>query len=391
MVFLLVIIHKEINSLGQLLPKWEVLKRDFREITVFQDISWIKSWWYYKSQKNKMTPYIVEIKDKDKTIGLIPLYILEARFARFNFRLLKPIGSELSDYLIPILSKEYSPEELLSLAFKKIKEDKLSWDCMEWGDIPAESYFSNFLAEQGLKKYCLIEREKADVCPFLTINENFDELKNSFSKKFMNNILYNERRLNKDGELKYLRVTSEEDIDPILNRFFELHIERWGITNTPSKFRGIEEREFLLLAAKSLFKSNLLHLSYLSHNDEILGVLFGMSDGIKNYIYHFAININFGKYSPGSLLIYNLILESCRDGHKIVDFLRGNEKYKENWGKFDKYNIKYILFNYSIRSLLFKCLKHFYKFIYSSDFLNKLSKNFKMLKGTRKKTVNNNY
>ncbi|MBO0962943.1 GNAT family N-acetyltransferase [Neobacillus sp. MM2021_6] len=382
-----VIIHKEIDSLEKLLPKWEILYRDFREITVFQDIGWVKSWWYYKSKKDKMTPFIIEIRDEDKTIGIIPLYISQVRFARFNFRLLKPIGSELSDYLIPILSKEYSAEKLLSLAFKKIREDKLNWDCMEWGDIPAESYFLNFLSNQGLKKYSLIEREKADICPFLLVNKNFEEVKKRFSKKFMNNILYNERRLNKDGELKYSRVTSEEEIVPILNKFFELHIERWGITNTPSKFKGVEEREFLLLAAKNLFKSNLLHLEYLSHNGEILGVLFGMSDGIKNYIYHFAINIKFGKYSPGSLIIYYLILEACRDGHEIVDFLRGDEKYKENWGDFDKYNVKYIFFNYSIRSSLFKALKHFYMHEYSTI----LSECFKILKGKRKRIVHNNY
>jgi CelD/BcsL family acetyltransferase involved in cellulose biosynthesis len=344
-VFILkVIIHEQIDSLEKLLPKWEILKRDFREITVFQDISWIKSWWFYKSKKAKMTPYIVEIRDGDKTIGIIPLYILQARFARLNYRLLKPIGSELSDYLIPILSKEYSPEKLLSLAFRKIREDKLNWNCIEWGDIPAESYFSNFLSNEGLKKYSLIRREKSDICPFLLVKEDFDEVKKSMSKKFMNNILYNERRLNKDGDLKYSRVISEEEIDPIMNKFFEMHIERWGITNTPSKFRGKEEQEFLLLAAKNLFKNNLLNLAYLSHNDEILGVIFGMSDGIKNYIYHFAINIRFAKYSPGSLLIYNLILESCKDGHKIIDFLRGDEKYKENWGNLDKYNLKYIFF-----------------------------------------------
>jgi hypothetical protein len=46
-----VIIHKEIDSLEKVLPKWETLKEGYREITVFQDISWIKSWWYYKSKK----------------------------------------------------------------------------------------------------------------------------------------------------------------------------------------------------------------------------------------------------------------------------------------------------------------------------------------------------
>jgi CelD/BcsL family acetyltransferase involved in cellulose biosynthesis len=203
-----------------------------------------------------MTPYIVEIRDQDQTIGIIPLYISETRFAKVHSRLLKPIGSELSDYLMPMISKEYSPEKVLSLALKKINEDKLNWDCWEWGDIPTDSYFSNFLSEYKLKGNTLIEREEADICPFMLVNRDFNEVKKNLSKKFINYILYTERRLNKDGELKYSRVTSEEDIEPVLNKFFELHIERWGITNTPSKFRGQEEQEFLLLLQKTYLDVN---------------------------------------------------------------------------------------------------------------------------------------
>ena len=38
--------------------------------------------------------------------------------------------------------------------------------------------------------------------------------------------------------------------------------------------------------------------------------------------------------------MYNLILEAYREGYEIVDFLRGDEEYKQKWGTIDKFNDK---------------------------------------------------
>src|SRR5690625_3113187 len=112
-----VTIHKEVDAIESILPKWAKMKEEFHEITVFQDSNWLQSWWAFESKKRELTPYIVEIKKDLKTIGIIPMYCSIKKFANLNFRILKPLGAVLSDYLIPILSKEYSSEKLLRIAF----------------------------------------------------------------------------------------------------------------------------------------------------------------------------------------------------------------------------------------------------------------------------------
>ena len=349
-----VVIHKQIDAFEKIVPDWETLKDGFHEITVFQDINWIKSWWVYKGKQSKVIPYIVEIKEGDETIGIIPLYITN----KLIFRVLKPIGSDFSDYCLPILSKKYPPNQLLSLALEAVYKDKLSWDYIEWRDVPKDSFFAQFLNNQPLKKSTFISKKEGAVCPYLTLNGDFESLKSKFSQKFLKGILYNERKLKREGELKYNRVMTEQEIEPIMNKFFELHCERWGNTDTPSRFRNKEERDNTMLAAKNLFKSNLLYLAYMSHNNEIVVVHFGMSDGKRNYLYLHSINIKYKKYSPGNLLVYYLILESCKEGYEIVDFLRGDEDYKQKWGTMDKFNENYIIFNRSIKSRVFKSIYH---------------------------------
>src|SRR5690606_25215466 len=119
-----VIIHRKIDILDKIYPEWNQLKEEFHEITVFQDIRWIKSWWHYKEKKKDISPYILEIRKENKTIVIFPLYCSLVKFASLQFQVLKPIGSVLSDYSIPILSKKYPPQKLLTKAFEKLHEDK---------------------------------------------------------------------------------------------------------------------------------------------------------------------------------------------------------------------------------------------------------------------------
>ena len=144
----------------------------------------------------------------------------------------------------------------------------------------------------------MISKKEGAVCPYLTLNGDFESLKTKFSQKFLKGILYSERKLKREGELKYNRVLTELELEPIMNKFFELHCERWENTDTPSRFRHKEERDHAMLSAKSLLKSNLLYLAYISHNNEIVVVHFGMSDGKRNYLYLHSINIKYKKYFP---------------------------------------------------------------------------------------------
>jgi CelD/BcsL family acetyltransferase involved in cellulose biosynthesis len=361
-------IHKDINVLDDWLQNVGKLKNNFHEITVFQDLDWIKHWWEHKSKKNRITPYIIEIKDEDKPIGLIPLYCSKVKIAKLHFYVLRPMGSELSDYLIPILSKHHSYEHLINLAMEKISQDHIHWDCIEWDDVPEDSLFANFLKEHQYNNL-LLDSQESIICPYLLLGKNFKETKHKFDKKLVKELEKKGRKLRSTGDLQFEKVSLEHEIEPVMERFFELHCERWSNTDTLSKFRFKEERDYTLRVAKSLFKNNLLHLTYLRSGDHIVAVEFSMSDEKKIYLYLTAYDPKHRKYSVGNILLYHLILDACKEGYEIVDFTRGDENYKQSWGTRNKFNTKYIFFNRSFKSIFFKKI---YRNYYSKKFNEKL-------------------
>lgn len=355
-----VVIHKEIEVLDKIMPKSEDLINNFYEITIFQDINWIKSWWSIKSKQLNITPYIIEVREGIKTIGILPFYCASKRIGILNFRILKPMGLPQSAYLLPILSKNFLPEQIVEAALKKLYEEKAKWDYIEWAGLPENSVVDSYLNKSLLRKDFVLEKQSMKNCQFIDLDRDFGGIMSKINSKLIKDVQYKERKLTKEGNLTFHKVQTEQEIEPIMNQLFEFHLEWWKNEDNPSVFRIKEEREILMLAAKNLFKSNLLHLDYISHNDEIVAVNFGMSYGRSSYLYKHAINIKYQKYSPGSLLLLYLIRDAYDEGLKTVDFLSGDEGYKRKWGTLDKFNVRYVFFNSSLKSLLFKSIYHAY-------------------------------
>ncbi|WP_246041970.1 GNAT family N-acetyltransferase [Robertmurraya kyonggiensis] len=365
------IIRKDSESFDEIFPQWEVLRTDFYDSTIFQDRNWLRNWWHYKSnQGKKITPYILEIVEEGQTIGILPLYQSSKRIKGIEIRMLEPIGTGNSDYLLPILSKKYSPDRLLKLAFEKIYQDK-EWDILEWGSVPEDTNFASFIDNHFYNYSGLVKIFRSETCPFIRIRGDINDLQQTFDPNFLKGVRYKERKISKLGELRFVKVSSEREIEPVMNKFFELHCERWEHTNTPSGYRYKEERDYALEAAKGLFKNNLLYLAYLSVNDEIVVVHFGMGDGKRKYFYLHSINMKFQKYSPGKLLVHRLAIEACKEGYEVLDFLRGDEEYKHKWGTTENFNHKYQFFNNSPKSML---LKSGYKMLRSNASLKNLAK-----------------
>ena len=363
-----VIIHKHIESLDKVIPKLEDLPGRFREATIFQDVEWMKDWWEKKRKVRKLPLTFVEIREKNETIGIIPLYLSEISFAKTRFRMLRPIGVGDINYLIPILSKNHSPEQVIKIAMNKIYKDKKNWDCILWSDLPEGSSFDTALLDLiKERKSKRIERKKALIfSPQVVLDKDFEVVKSRCSKKFLKGILYYERKLKRDGDLYYHRVINEQDIEPIMNKLFDFHRERWKSTDTPSKFEVPEERDLMLKKVRRLFSRGILHLSYLRHNEEIAAVELGFIDQKTRVLYIGTTNPKFKKYSVGHIIVYKLMEEACAEGYEIMNFMGGDQEYKQKWGPVNVVNIDYLIFNSSIKSSMYRLINNTYN---SNQFL----------------------
>lgn len=351
-------IHKTMEFLEESAILWRDLYME-SEATLFQTYDWIINWWQSTLEhelKETISPYIVQIKDLEETISLIPMYIQVRKIKGVKFKVLKPMGTGPSDYIVPIISRSKQPDTLLTVFMETIMNDQSSWDWLEWGQLPEGSALDCFLVKGIVPKLSTI-REITDICPFLEIHKSMEEISHKFDELHLKQILSKERKLNKKGTVKYVKVTQREDIIPTLNKLLEFHCKRWENTTTPSIYEQLDQRNTIFRIAESLWVNDLLHLSYLSVNQETIAVSFSMLEGNKFYYYLAAFNQEYKKFSPSALLLYNLIVQANAEGCTIFDFLRGDEGYKYLWGTKERSNIRYLAFNKKLKSLLLYMIK----------------------------------
>jgi CelD/BcsL family acetyltransferase involved in cellulose biosynthesis len=141
-----------------------------------------------------------------------------------------------------------------------------------------------------------------------------------------------ERRLQKLGAYRYLKATSDEDIDRLLDQFFALkaiHMATQGIHNV---FAEPGVADFLRAACHCRLPNGeaLLEIHALEGGGEVLAVFGAIVDS-----YRFSLMINTyttgenARHSPGLITLLHILADCAARGVRSFDIGAGRASYKE--------------------------------------------------------------
>jgi CelD/BcsL family acetyltransferase involved in cellulose biosynthesis len=191
-----------------------------------------------------------------------------------------------------------------------------------------------------------VDLEREDVCPVaeLPSGGTIDDFLGSLGKKERHEIRRKVRRAEAAGE-----VELAESNDPLqdLGAFIDLHQARWGADGLfPTTVGGDQSRVFI----RRLFELfgagagtgpggtslGTLHLSFLTVGGRRIaaGVHFETADRL--YYYNAGVDPEARELSPGVVMIERYARRAIERGLRSMDFLRGDESYKYEWGAVDQ-------------------------------------------------------
>jgi CelD/BcsL family acetyltransferase involved in cellulose biosynthesis len=213
------------------------------------------------------------------------------------------------------------------------------WDVVDLrrlrcGDPAVDALEAAFTERAGETGWTVgVERE--DVCPVVTLPEgaDLDAYLATLPKKARHEIRRKVRRAEAAGELRL-----EDSADPLvdLDAFIDLHQKRWGELGLfPPTPGGDASRAF----ARRLFElvePDGLRLAFLTVGGRRIaaGIHFETDDG---YLYYNAgIDPDARDLSPGVVMIERYVRRAMAAGKRRLDFLRGDEPYKYEWGAVDE-------------------------------------------------------
>ena len=198
---------------------------------------------------------------------------------------------------------------------------------------PTGSQLARALGERGLGQLT-VERE--DVCPVVTFPQGVDieGFLSTLGKKERHEIRRKVRRAEAIGEI---RLTDSADPPADLELFIELHQKRWGEKGLFPATRGGEQSRVLVRRLFELFgPDGPFKLTVLSVGDRRIGAGLHFETETDLLYYNAGIDPDARDLSPGVLMIHAYVARALERGIRRMDFLRGDESYKYEWGAVDE-------------------------------------------------------
>ena len=284
---------------------------------VFQKLEWQKLW-FYQTQRHKknLKCFLVVIYKDNKVIMILPLCVEK----KFKLNILCWAGFPFSDYNAPLVKKNLVLDKNTFKYFiKKIFfEKKYQIDCIKFENQP-----NNINGSQN-PFYDHLNNIK---------NNNYYGLdliqKNLFDKKELSNVNYQIRKLKSKGKLDFKVVKQRNEIKEVLNFLIKHKSKQYEKTNAWNLMKKTIFRNFFILSSLRLKDIN--YLTYLKLDDKIIAAHSGFIYRNKCYYLFPTYDDSFKKFSPGKILLFEMINDCKKKSLNYFDLTIGNEFYKKKF------------------------------------------------------------
>ena len=181
-----------------------------------------------------------------------------------------------------------------------------------------------------------IVREREDVCPVVTlpVGGSFDDYLATLGKHARHEVRRKLRRAREAGTVAFV-----ESSDPLadLDAFIELHQRRWGVEGLfPPTEGGRQSRLFFRRLFELFGPDGPARLAVLSIGGRRVAAGIHYDDGETHYLYNAGIDPAARALSPGVVMGAEYVALALRLGRRRLDYLRGAEPYKYEWGARDE-------------------------------------------------------
>ena len=218
--------------------------------------------------------------------------------------------------------------------------DRRPWDVIDLrrlrcGDPTADALAAAF-GQREMAEGWTLNMEREDVCPVVTfpLDVDMDGYLATLGKKPRHEIRRKVRRAEATGEIRLV-----DSLDPLadLDAFIDLHQKRWGDDGLfPDTAGGAQSRVFFRRLFELHGADGPLRMTFLSVGDRRIaaGIHYETADG---YLYYNAgVDPDARDLSPGVVMVYAYVERALAAGVRRMDFLRGDESYKYEWGAIDE-------------------------------------------------------
>jgi CelD/BcsL family acetyltransferase involved in cellulose biosynthesis len=304
------LVVEPVYQLDTLEEEWSALGE--RTGNVFATWDWNSTWWRHLGSGRRLLAAACR-DEAGALIGLLPTYVAKAAGPA---RVIRLLGHGQGDHLGPICMPADRPRVSSAL--------RMALRAKPWNNavilaeqLPADERWSQLLGART------IVREASPVLELTT--RNWDEFLAERRSSLRKQVLYQERRLTRERDMRYRLIDEAEALPGAMDTLFRLHGARWGREGTAAY--GAAQSFHRAFAARAQ-ERGWLRLWLLELDGRAVAAWHGFRFGGADWHYQSGRDPSWDRYSVGAVLLAHTIRDCIEAGMHRYLFLRGNEPYK---------------------------------------------------------------
>jgi CelD/BcsL family acetyltransferase involved in cellulose biosynthesis len=310
-------VHDSLAAVGA--AAWDALHAESRLRSPFLTWTWQREWLAVFGEGRRLELRRV-VDGTDRLVALLPLVEITPG------RWLLAGGADVSDYLDLIALRDREEEAWAALLGGRAS-DPAVW---ELHAVPAASPTVTALPALAAAAGLVVETPLEERCPVLALPESWEALLASLSGKHRHEISRKLRRFEReapDGRVAW--ESTPTGIEARLDDFLTLHRRsRVG----KAKFMDDRMERFFRRAIPALAAAGAARLAFLQLPDGPIAAFVTLEwDGTVG-LYNSGFQPEHAPLSPGVVLLAHVIRDAIARGRRRFDFLRGEERYKFEFG-----------------------------------------------------------
>jgi CelD/BcsL family acetyltransferase involved in cellulose biosynthesis len=341
-------------GLLRLRAAWSDLCGEARSGCLFLSPEWLIPWWEHFGDGRQ--PSCIALFEQDRLVGFLPLFSEPVRVAGVRARRVAFLGDGATgcDYL-DVLAAPGREAEVRSAALGALGE--LAWDVCDldglWRDSPTALHlaqlFPNGRAVRspaaglgGPSAEVVRDARLRFVCPHIPLVGSYQEYLQGLGRR--ENLRRREKWLFRQPGVSIEVARSPEEARVAVERFLELHRARWAVEGGSDGLADARHEAFHRAAVDQLAQRGWLRLYTLFAARRPVASVYGVVHAGKFLYYQSGYDPAWASKSVGLVLLARTLQDAYGEGLCEFDFLRGDEAYKAQWARAERWTIHMRLF-----------------------------------------------
>jgi CelD/BcsL family acetyltransferase involved in cellulose biosynthesis len=319
-----------LTQIGKAEPLWRELVQQGANCSRYQHYSWMSQWWNHIGSVTQATPQVIVLRDETgKPILMLPL--LRKRLGPIHTGFF--MGGKHTNFNLPVWRPELLKETGLDQLVEGLRSTGPRLDLLILLNQPA--------SWQGVANPMLQLPHAASPSQAYggELKSDFEELlKERMGSGSRKKFRQKERQLAAAmGPVTYLRARTHAEIDWVLEAFFTQKGERMRELGLSNAFDGAGVKEFATAAAHEIDPDTgepIIELYAALAGDAMIATFGGiLAHGRFSGMFNSIAGAEFRDYSPGELLLSNVVRMCCERGCNWFDLGIGDAAYKQVYCK----------------------------------------------------------